>query len=750
MGKIKKFLSVMISICCVAAAIPGLTAMADSSGDLVVTLGADLSAEQKTTMLKYFGIEGQDVKTLTVTNAEERDLLSDFVSLEEIGSRTYSCALVQPTSTGGIQVKTANLTYVSSDMIASALSTCGIVNCQVLAASPFAVSGTGALTGILMSYEEASGKKLNQKKVKAATREVITTARFGRRHGRPKATLIVNRAKIQVLQKKVTNVKEITNIINNVSVDLNVTLTDDEVDLLTDLLLDISDLDYTEEEVGQIQDNLDQVEENATAELDAVDSDEDDILMNTDDSALGDDASFDSTGIMPLSLPITDEQMEYESEMGFEDEEETDAEEESEFEIESELLSVIESESEEASELESEFESELESETESEAEETAEAAELFFNTDESILGDDVAIDMTIPETDQAKEEEPDTIEAEESEEETDAEAEEESEKETDAEAEEDIEEETDADSGGETEEETEAEEPEESSEGGVEEAIPADPSAFLPEAQTEAVTEAVTQEEQTSFVLGGDDMPKEESTDNTEEPAADEETASDDNDNLFKTILADVVDDSSNESSNESSNDSSNEISNDTSSEDMADDADSTNDFASIFEDSDSSGEESNDTSDAAVAAPFTAADLSFSPNGTTVEPDLSTLTISCPAGGLSAGGGSLSVCTSDGTTVASVPMSGASVSDSSASVYIGAVLSPNTSYYVVLSGDALRKDGVSLEGTSSGSWTFSTSGSDEPEEAVEGEEGYDEWEDDWSDDWSDDWGDDWDDDWDW
>lgn len=47
-------------------------------------------------------------------------------------------------------------------MIATTLSTSGVVNCEVLAASPFEVSGTGALTGILMAYESAVGTQLDE------------------------------------------------------------------------------------------------------------------------------------------------------------------------------------------------------------------------------------------------------------------------------------------------------------------------------------------------------------------------------------------------------------------------------------------------------------------------------------------------------------------------------------------------------------------------------------------------------------
>ena len=154
-----------------ALAAPTMPVFADSQK--VVTLGADLSEEQRVAVLIYFGVYGQNIETLYITNQDERDHLSSYVPIEQIGSKTFSCALVCPTTSGGIHVKTANLSWVTSNMIASTLSTSGVVNCDVLAASPFEVSGTGALTGIMMAYETASGTQLEEEKKEIATQKTV-------------------------------------------------------------------------------------------------------------------------------------------------------------------------------------------------------------------------------------------------------------------------------------------------------------------------------------------------------------------------------------------------------------------------------------------------------------------------------------------------------------------------------------------------------------------------------------------------
>ncbi len=298
MNKMKKLFAVIISVCTVAAAIPSSVAFAD--GQKVVTLGADLSEEQQQMILNYFGITGEDVETLTITNEDEREHLGAYVPLEQIGTKTFSCAYVNPTSSGGIQVKTANLTWVTSNMIASTLSTSGVVNCDVLAASPFAVSGTGALTGVIMAYESASGETLDDEKKDVANQELVTTATIGDHIGAPEATLVVNEAKEEVIEGDVEDAEEINNIVNNITVENDITLSEDDTDLLVSLLAQIGQLDY---DIDDMKETLNRVEDNVTAQIDGTaetDSDsgtveEDSILKNTDDSALGDDVTIDAT-----------------------------------------------------------------------------------------------------------------------------------------------------------------------------------------------------------------------------------------------------------------------------------------------------------------------------------------------------------------------------------------------------------------------------------------------------------------------
>ncbi len=279
----------------IGSVVPSVPAMADAMK--VVTLGADLSEDQKNTMLRYFKVDSSQVQIIYVTNQDERDHLSSYVPLEQIGTRTVSCAYVKPTTSGGIKVRTANLNWVTCNMIASSLSTSGVTNCEVVAACPFEVSGTGALTGIQMAYETASGEKLDETKKELATEEMVVTGNLADSVGQNDATTVINQAKMQVIADNVQNADDIYNIVVNISNNNNVSLTDDELNTIVSLLTQIAQQNY---DYSEMQETLERVNDNVTGQADESTSDSseedpDSIVDNVDQSALGDNVIESST-----------------------------------------------------------------------------------------------------------------------------------------------------------------------------------------------------------------------------------------------------------------------------------------------------------------------------------------------------------------------------------------------------------------------------------------------------------------------
>ena len=300
MKKFKRALPVAMAIVLGSTAAP-LVVRADSSK--VVTLGANLTDSQKNSMYEYFGTSSDKAEVIEVTNADERKYLEGVAPDEQIGTRTYSCSYVEPTTSGGIQVKVSNLTYVTSSMISSTLLTSGVENCNVVAASPIEVSGTGALTGIMMAYEKATGTTLNDDQKAAATDELVTTGDLANDIGQDKAENVMNDVKKDVIEGGLTDADDIQNAVENAAKDNNVTLTQEQIDKISDLMKNISQYDYDVKALKNTLDNIDGKSggffSNLWSSIKGIfggdDSSDGGIINDTDDSALGDDVVTNST-----------------------------------------------------------------------------------------------------------------------------------------------------------------------------------------------------------------------------------------------------------------------------------------------------------------------------------------------------------------------------------------------------------------------------------------------------------------------
>ena len=306
--------NMIAALLCSACLVAGSVNLVFADATKVVTLGADLSDAQKQTMMKYFNVSADQVQILTVTNQDEHNHLDNIAPQEQIGSHTLSCAYVKPTQSGGIKVRTANLNWVTGNMIATSLSTSGVKNCEVIAACPMEVSGTGALTGIQMAYEKASGEKLEATKTKLANQEIVTTGELADKVGKDQATTVVNQSKMDVIQNDVQNADEIQNIVINVANQNNISVSQDDIDKIVSLLQQIAQQGYNYDDVKQTLeqvdanttgasttsaaetgDSMDEENPDDTVDVDQSTEDDDDIMNNVNSDVLGDNVIESST-----------------------------------------------------------------------------------------------------------------------------------------------------------------------------------------------------------------------------------------------------------------------------------------------------------------------------------------------------------------------------------------------------------------------------------------------------------------------
>lgn len=217
--------------------------LANADSTRVVTLGADLTDTQRQTVLDFFNVSEDEVVIVTVNNAEEREYLEGVVSDSIIGTHTLSCCYINPTTEGGIQVKTANLTWVTENMLANALVTAGIENCQVIATAPFEVSGTGALTGIFKSFETASDEELDEDKKEVATEELVLSAELSDDNDEDSVLEMMNDLKQQAIADEI-DVDGAKDTITDTAKQYGVSLTDEQLSKLDDWLNTLKGLDY--------------------------------------------------------------------------------------------------------------------------------------------------------------------------------------------------------------------------------------------------------------------------------------------------------------------------------------------------------------------------------------------------------------------------------------------------------------------------------------------------------------------------
>ena len=321
----KKFIS---SIVCLSLILGNITcAFADSSK--VVTIGADLSDAQKQTVLDYFGVKKDEAVILEVNNLEERKYLQGIASEAQLGTKTFSCAYVEPAKKGnGINVKTANLTYVTSSMNASTLATCGVEDANVIAMTPLSggVSGTGALTGVMKAFEDATGKELSEDKKELASKELITTSDLGDEIGQDEAAGLINDIKADVIKSGTKDTNQIAETINNVTNNYNITLTPSQEKQISDLMTKISEQDYDYNSLKNtfknVSDAVDKNLQEAGININRSEgffssignwfkdlfsgSKDLGILENTNDTVLGDDVKVDATDKDAIKNIISD------------------------------------------------------------------------------------------------------------------------------------------------------------------------------------------------------------------------------------------------------------------------------------------------------------------------------------------------------------------------------------------------------------------------------------------------------------
>ncbi|MBT2686957.1 DUF1002 domain-containing protein [Bacillus sp. ISL-47] len=228
-----------------------LQAFADmTEGDMIITLGENLSEEQKDMLLAEMEAP-KDATIMTVSNEEEHKYLGNYISKALIGTRAISSSAVTIAKSGsGLEVETKNINWVTDEMYINALITAGVKDAKIYITAPVPVSGTAALTGIIKAYEVSAEKTIPEDVKQAANEEMVETAKLGDSVGTENAAALIAKIKEEIAKNSPETDAELRTIIENAAKELGITLTEQEVLSLIDLFNKLKELDIDWNQVG--------------------------------------------------------------------------------------------------------------------------------------------------------------------------------------------------------------------------------------------------------------------------------------------------------------------------------------------------------------------------------------------------------------------------------------------------------------------------------------------------------------------
>lgn len=240
--------------------IPSICFADASEGDVIVTLGENLTQQQKNDILAELRAP-ENVQMITVTNQEEHEYLGEFVPKAQIGNKAISSASITiDAKDSGLKVQTNNITWVTEEMYKNALMTAGVKDATIKITAPYAVSGTAALTGIMKAYETTTNKEIPEEVKKAANEEMVKTAQLGDSIGADNAAALMEKVKDEIAKNDPKTEADIREIIQQAATELGISLSNEELNKLVDFFNKLKGMDIDWNQVkNQVSDTAEKV-----------------------------------------------------------------------------------------------------------------------------------------------------------------------------------------------------------------------------------------------------------------------------------------------------------------------------------------------------------------------------------------------------------------------------------------------------------------------------------------------------------
>ena len=223
-------------------------------GEPAVVYGETLTDEQKEEVRRLLEVDTDQVNEFTVTGQD----LSNYIGGNP-NSRMFSSAKITHKEDGHgivVNIVTAdNITEVTNDMYSNALLTAGVENALIEVASPVQVTGHSALSGIYKAYD-AQGAELDKDRMEVANEELNVATELAEKDGvsEEKVTELMTEIKKEIADKDPATREDVEEIIEEQLSKLEINLSEEDRQLLTDLFEKMRDIDI---DFDKVRDQLD-------------------------------------------------------------------------------------------------------------------------------------------------------------------------------------------------------------------------------------------------------------------------------------------------------------------------------------------------------------------------------------------------------------------------------------------------------------------------------------------------------------
>lgn len=242
----KATIAVLIILIAACLLVPTAFSVSDNN-KIVVTYGETTYHNQdyKNTVDNYFKnqihSDLNDFVVKIITAAEVNKIASSYSHRTYGSNEIFSSALLDLRGSDDldVHVDSSKINVITKEMYVSALKSAGITKGHVYVTSPVSATGESALAGIMNCYEKATNTTIPQEVKEAANNEIAIEAEIVNNSNvsSDKLSKIVDNVKKEVMDKNITDKKQIVNIINNVTVKYDVHLSSDDVDKLASSIL---------------------------------------------------------------------------------------------------------------------------------------------------------------------------------------------------------------------------------------------------------------------------------------------------------------------------------------------------------------------------------------------------------------------------------------------------------------------------------------------------------------------------------